>query len=291
MQLSGYFEENTLNRHVVYPNGTTNIINEPTWEEQSGAAEDVAYIFFDAFKEISTENITSNLGLNTTGVISQGRGKEVVHTRNGEYLGNKIYNILKPSGMSYSVVYDFVNNKRKFEIWEGLDCTQNNADGNNPVVFSTKYGNIKEPNVLISETDHRNACIVTNEQVNGETSKFTSRAVFGEPDDTGEYRMMFLKSGLDKSKYTASAFSAALDNEAVNALDKTPVIINVEFDAAAGSYEYMKDFDIGYKCSIEIAKMSLSADARLIGCYEVMKSGKWIMTMEFGEPILKGGIY
>ena len=49
----------------------------------------------------------------------------------------------------------------------------------------------------------------------------------------------------------------------------------------------MKDFDIGDECTLEIPEMSLSADARLIGCYEVMKSGQWSMSMEFGTPIIR----
>ena len=53
-----------------------------------------------------------------------------------------------------------------------------------------------------------------------------------------------------------------------------------------GSYEYMTDFDLGDLCSIEIPEINLSAHARLIGCYEVMKSGQWSMTMEFGTPII-----
>ena len=52
------------------------------------------------------------------------------------------------------------------------------------------------------------------------------------------------------------------------------------------SYEYRTDFDLGDLCSIEIPEMDLSAQARLIGCYEVMKSGQWSMTMEFGTPII-----
>ena len=79
----------------------------------------------------------------------------------------------------------------------------------------------------------------------------------------------------------------ALENEVSNALNETVKIINIEFDALMGSYEYMKDFDIGDECTLEIPEMSLSADARLIGCYEVMKSGQWSMTMEFGTPILR----
>ena len=62
--------------------------------------------------------------------------------------------------------------------------------------------------------------------------------------------------------------------------------INVEFDAMEGSYEYGIDFDLGDLCSIEIPEMGISAEARLIGCYEVMKSGGFSMAMEFGTPII-----
>ena len=33
--------------------------------------------------------------------------------------------------------------------------------------------------------------------------------------------------------------------------------------------------------------MEFSADARIIGIYEVMKSGEWSMIIEFGTPIIK----
>lgn len=93
-------------------------------------------------------------------------------------------------------------------------------------------------------------------------------------------------SGLNRNDYAENEFVSALENEGSNALSEYIKVINVEFDAMEGSYEYMKDFDIGDLCSIEISEMNLSVQARLIGCYEVMKSGQWTMTMEFGTPII-----
>lgn len=289
IQLSGYFLERELNRHVVYKKGTTNIVNSPTWIEKSGNAEDVACAFFDGFKDISTNEYSSSLGIQR--IDSQGRGNKAVHTRNGEYLGDKLYDILKPSGMSYRVLYDFVNSTKTFEVWKGIDRTQENAEKNNPVIFSTKYGNIKNPNILLSETDYKNACIVTNEQFSGDNSVFTTRGVFNPAIDDVEFSILFLRSGVNKNDYTEADFLIAMDDEALNKLQNTAKIVNLEFDASSGSYEYMKDFDIGDECTIEIEKMHLSANARLIGCHEVMKSGQWSMTMEFGTPIIKGGIY
>ncbi len=284
IQLSGYFEEKDLDRHIVYPPGTSNITNPVTWIEQNGPAEKVAYAFFYAFKTTSTSVVSSVLNI---GVLnSQNRGKTAVHTRNGEQLGKKIYSILKPSGMSYRVLYDFVTNTKSFEVWSGLDRTDANADGNNPIIFSTKYGNIKNLNVLISSTDYKNACIVTHEQQVDESSIFTSRAVFDLENSGDEVRFAFLKSSLKKDEYTEAAFLVALDNEGYNEIGEHPNVFNIDFDALEGSYEYMVDFDLGDKCSIEIPEIGVSMQARLIGCYEVMKSGKWTMTMEFGTPII-----
>lgn len=289
IQLSGYFLEREPNRHVVYKNGTTNIVNPVSWIEQSGAAEDVAYAFFDGFNEIAINGQTSNLNMQRK--ESLGRGNLSVHARSGEYLGDKMYEILKPSGMSYRVLYDFVNSTKTFEVWKGINRTQDNAEKNNPVIFSTKYGNVKNPNILISDADYKNGCVVTNEQFVGEDSIFTTKAVFNPAVGDSEISMLSLRSGINKKDYTESDFQLALENEALNKMSENAKIVNMEFDASSGSYEYMKDFDIGDECTIEIPKMYLSADARLIGCYEVMKSGQWSMTMEFGTPIIKGGMY
>lgn len=284
IQLSGYFLEKRLDSHIAYQKGTSNITNAPAWIYRSGKAEDVAYAYFNGFKTITTSAASSSLGI--VAGTSQSRGKDSIHYRNGEYLGWKIYDILKPSGMSYRVLYDFVKSTRRFEVWSGFDRTEGNMEGNNPVVFSTKYGNIREPNILIDETEYKNACLVTNEQIVDDTSTYTSRVVFSPDDGDTEYSFLYEQSGLNKNDYTDAEFIAALDNEAANALTEYTKTINVEFDAMEGSYEYMTDFDLGDLCSIEIPEMSLSAQARLIGCYEVMKSGQWSMTMEFGTPII-----
>lgn len=284
MQVSGYFEENELNRHVVYPKATTNITNSPTWVEKNGKAEDVAYAFFDGFKEIFVPGASSKLEIFRG--ASKGRGKRSVHTRNGEYLGSKIYDILKPSGMSYRILYDFEKNKKTFEVWSGIDRTEGNAEKNNPIVFSTKYGNIKDPNILLSEENYKNACIVTNEEIVGENVVAVSRAVFGTTGD-GRYILDHVVSTLNKNDFSTAEFPAALENDGFNYLSDKIKTMNVEFDALSGSYEYMKDFDLGDKCTLEIPEIYLSADVQLIGCYEVIKSGQWSMSMEFGTPILR----
>ena len=92
----------------------------------------------------------------------------------------------------------------------------------------------------------------------------------------------------NKADYsTDQLFYSAMKAEGRAELSERIQIINVEFDAIEGSYEYMKDFDLGDKCNIEIPEVGISANAILIGCYEVMKKGTWSLTLEFGTPILR----
>lgn len=287
VQLSGYFLENELNRRVVYPKGVSNITNAPSWVNQEGNAESVAIAFFDGFKDLAVGDVNSYLGISRE--ESKSRGNTANHERNGEYLGAKIYDILKPSGLSYHVLYDFLNSKKIFGVWGGLDRTQGQTE-NNPVTFSTAYGNIKNPNILLDKSRYKNACIVKNEYTESGNMTVYIRAAFNRATGETDYmdRFLFVNSGLNKSDYsTNTAYYAALDGSGLEEVAGHPETINVEFDAMEGSYTYMDDFDIGDKCNIEIPEMSLSAEARLIGCYEVIKSGKWSLTLEFGTPLIK----
>lgn len=283
IQIKGFFLENEVDRMIVYQKGTTNITNSPTWEFQTGPAEDVATNYYNAFKKLTTAD--HSVELDFEALPSKHRGHYSEHFRNGESLAYKIYDILKPSGLSFRVEYNLQEDTKTFEVWGGLDRTQDNTDGNNPVIFSTKYGNVSKPNILIDETDYKNACVVIQESYATDKSTFDVQVAFN--DDEGEdVRFVMQRASLNKNDYTAAKYAEALRQEGLNKLGDYIKQINLEFNAMAGSYEYMEDFDIGDLCSVEIADMQLTADVRLIGCYEVMKNGEWTMTMEFGTPML-----
>lgn len=295
VQLSGYFLEKELGKRVVYPYAqVSNIRNAPAWIARAGNAESVAFAFFNAFKDIVyTDHHTPNdpplysyIGIDPG--TDYGRGNETEQTRTGEELDKKIYSILKPSGMSYRVSYDFDKNKKIFQVWSGLDRRQEQSI-NNPIIFSTKYGNIKNPNIVISDTDYKNAVIECADFQNSSGEDITQVMVFGLYGRTSDYDDCFIykNSGINRKDYDEDSFSDALQNEAFLELEKYVKNFNVEFDAMEGSYRYMTDFDLGDNVSIEIPEIDVSGEARLIGCYEVIKQGEWSLTMEFGEPIIK----
>lgn len=285
INISGFFLENWLNKRVVYRKGTSNIVGGPEWMNQEGKSEDVAYTYFNAFKDVSIsqsgDTVDCILGIESGQSLS--RGKISNHERCGEKLGSKIYSILKPSEMSYRILYDFEENKKVFSVWSGYDRTQDQSE-NNPVTFSTRYGNIKNPNILIETTNYCNSCIIDNEN-NGAVYE---RALLNKSAEDDEYIFSYVKSSVNKNDYDSDTdFYSALDAEGKTDLNERVKLINVEFDAMEGSYDYMEDFDLGDKCNIEIPEVDISADAVLIGCYEVIKKGNHSLTLEFGEPVLR----
>lgn len=286
IQLSGYFMENELNRMVVYAKGTGNIVGGPSWVEQIGPAESVAYEFFKAFSSISFGDNTYNLDI--ANGVNEGRGNISQHVRDNTYLGNKIYHILKPSGMSYKVSYDFESNSKNFLVWSGKDRSEEQTD-NNPIVFSTKYGNIKNPSVLVDDSTYKSGCITVSESgTDGDTITYT-RATIEPAEFAEDNAFLILNPPININDFdNTDDFYLAMDSEGMSERNTNwTKTMNVEFDSMSGSYEYMEDFDIGDICSIEIKEVGVSANARLIGCYEVIKEGVWTMTMEFGTPIIK----
>lgn len=285
LQLSGYFLENELNRRVVYQkSNVTNITNEPSWAVQSGAAEDVALAFYNAFANpaytYDSTSYISTLGIDVA--ASSGRGKNSVHTRDGSYLGNKMYAILKPSKMSLRVEYDFENNTKTLKCWKGTDRTQDNTESNNPIIFSTEYGNLKEPNVLWADSDYKNCYVVMGKHTENNVDSVTIEAANEAKSSDASDRFLMVESNLNYSDYSSdSAYQAALLSEGHNEVLNKPISMSFDFEAIAGSYEYMTDFDLGDICSIELPEIGLSVDAVLSGCAEVIKAGNWSLTMEF----------
>lgn len=290
IQLSGYFLEHELNRMVVFAHGEGNVVGGPPWTEKSGPAEDVAYDFFNTFSQIQFNDgpriLASGLGISAGS--SQHRGHPAQHTRDNSYLGNKVYHILKPSGMSYRVVYDFEGNEKHFEVWEGKDRTSEQAE-NNPVVFSTRYGNIKNPNVLLDDSTYKSGCVVVSGKNDDPNASTHIRVLMDFDEFEEDNAFLSLESSTPIDDFaTLQEYHMALEGEGRSEKNSNWTrTMNVEFNALVGSYEYMQDFDIGDVCNIEINEVGISANVRLIGCYEVIKSGSWSLTLEFGTPIIK----
>lgn len=285
VNLSGYFLENELHKRIAYSDGNiTNVVNRPTWSMQSGKAEDVAFQFFNAFKDVSytIDGATHTAVLGIESGTSLHRGHHSENTRGNEYLSNKIYSILKPSKMSYRVEYDFNTSRKVFNVWKGIDRTEKNAELNNPVIFSTKYGNITNADLLIDSVEYANAYIINSASATEQDGN--KYLIIGENSAEGDDDIRFYQNQLFESSSdyaTQAEYLEAINAQGRGELLKHQRTISLDFDTITGGYEYMEDFDLGDECTIVIPELDLSVNAVLSAIYEVVKQGVWTMTLGF----------
>lgn len=277
--LSGYFLEEQVNKRSVYPKGTGNILNAPSWVNQSGNAEDVAIEFFRAFKDVELDGKSALLDIGVA--TSQQRGLQVEHERTGDRLGDKIHTILKPSEMSYKIAYDFVANTETFTPVKGRNLTASHEVEDNPVTFSTAFGNLKNPNIKLDIGNYRNSYIASNSYSNNNIDYTDIQAAINAADGE-QANFLYVDESLNKSDYsTSSDYVNAIHAAAKEELSKHVKEAAFDFDAMEGSYVYMEDFDLGDKCSLEVPEIRLSKDAVLIECTEVIKKGTHTLSMKF----------
>lgn len=276
--LSGYFLEEQVNSRSVYPKGTGNILNDPSWVNQSGNAEDVAIEFFRAFKDVQISGASAVLNMEIA--TSQQRGLQVEHERTGGRLGDKIHTLLRPSEMSYKIAYDFVSNTRTFTPVKGRNLTASHELDDNPVTFSTAFGNLKNPNIKIDVGNYRNSYVASNSYSKNNIDYTDIQAAINNDGDFSKF--LYIETSLNKKDYASTnAYVNAIHTAAKEELSKHVKEAIFDFVAVAGSYVYMEDFDLGDKCSLEVPEIHLSKDAILIECIEVIKKGTHTLTMKF----------
>jgi hypothetical protein len=59
------------------------------------------------------------------------------------------YEALQAKEASYRINYDYLNNTEEFEVWQGRDLTPDNTDGNNPIIFSVNFKNLRIQMLLL----------------------------------------------------------------------------------------------------------------------------------------------
>lgn len=317
LTLSGYFLEAELNRMICYPKPTvfddatgthygTSILSTdaPTWITAEDTADEVAEQFFEGFKQISFRNFlvgdfTGTGGLVTKtfaldidfGEVAAGEYHYAIHNRNGEKLGDKLYDILQESGASIEVVIDYEEKTKTLNIIHGVDRTQDgHAAGVNPILFSSKNGTIKQASVVTSDTDTCDAVIQASTDDNTTLvlanclSDAIGRFTY---EDMQSPQSDFINEDTPASTTQDNAHKLSVMGDASTRLNELKDVLNIQFDFAESSYRYMEDFDLGDKISIDIPELDISTDAQIVACHEVIKKGIWSMSFEVGKIIVR----
>lgn len=261
--LSGFFLEFMLNDKIIYPvyNG-------------SGKSEVVARALFSTYKE----DLPMSLGTNHS------RGSSVQFQETGGFLGDKIYELLQPDELSYRVNYDYVNETMNFEVWQGIDRTDSQSV-NPRVVFSRDLGNVTTLTYTDDISNFKNYAVIGGEG-EGPERVYTTLDLSG-----GGYKQKVFIDARDlrSDDLTTSEYTNALKQRGREKLQEYTEIndFDLDIDPTKKGREYLKDFDIGDKCDVNINLKGYSVrySARVVEVEEVIKNNTWSVNITVGNKM------
>lgn len=91
-------------------------------------------------------------------------GKDInKYQKTGGFMYDALEGLANDSGIGFSVLFDPRNKKLIFKVVAGKDLTQDNTEGNDPVVFSTELEDILSSSYYTNDQDERTVAFVQGE--------------------------------------------------------------------------------------------------------------------------------
>lgn len=189
----------------------------------------------------------------------------------GTTLYDWLHDTLKPLEMSWRMHYDFEANELLFEVYKGLDRTQE-QEVNTWAIFSTSFENLTRFKYSRNSVDWRNYAIV---------SKQDSDTVVVVDKTGGSVR---------RELYVEADADATVDqmlHAGEEALAEYALVETIDGEVQPGAnLIYGRDYTLGDLCNIEGAELGISAAARLTQMTTVVENGVVKRIPAFGEQFL-----
>lgn len=187
----------------------------------------------------------------------------------GETLYDWLCELLKPLEIGWRVHYDYRQNVLKFEMYKGVDRTQDQSE-NSFAVFSSSYENLSQFHYNRNTVDYRNYAIVAN-----------GSAVVHVDQTDGRPRRELYVDGDDEMT------TAELEQLGIEALAEYTDIERISGEVQAGtSLVYGVDYNLGDLCDLADEQIGVNGKARLTEMTTIVEDGRARQTPAFGESFL-----
>lgn len=270
----GYFSEDLLNNRVI--NGNYN---------KYGILEDVSRDIVNTYciNSGSARKIPKlELG------VRKGIGENLRLQVTGANVGEQLYMTEQSQGMSHRIAYNYEQDKLRFEVWEGLDRTDE-QDVNSWAIFSDSFRNIRDAVYNQDESNYKNVAYVAGA---GEGSNRTIVEVDIRTDPSEERRETWVDardlqttytSGGTQHTYTAAQYQELLRQRGLDKLTQFAQIetVNSNVDPAA-NLEYGKDYDLGDLCTYRYTDVNIEMSKRITEITETIEGSRRSLALTFG---------
>ncbi|MEG2842189.1 MAG: siphovirus ReqiPepy6 Gp37-like family protein [Ruthenibacterium sp.] len=264
VQISGFFLEQILKDKIIYPTYYAH-----------GNLETAVRAMVTQYK--------ADIPLLTLGA-AHNLGSSVTWQETGGEMDIVCATALQTQELSYRCRYSLQENKIYFEIWKGIDRTQDQSI-NNFATFSHGFGNLQEARADTDNSNFKNFALVAG---SGEGAARITQEV--DLSGGGYRKKLFVDAksiAYDPDKQTLAAYKESLTQKGLEKLLEYQNIFNVDVEVSTAQFIYRTDFDLGDKIDIIIDDIGIAMTARIIAIHEVVKDGTHTVCVEVGDKIIQ----
>lgn len=196
------------------------------------------------------------------------------YQKTGGELYEALYNIATDSDIGFSILFDPRNKKLIFEVRSGSDRTQDNTQGNDPVVFSSELEDILSSSYYLNVEDEKNVALVQGEDsgVNRKNvtvggislSGYNRKELYVDARDLQSE--VYAEDGGESTKLTDTEYTAILTqrgNERLSENAKTETFESQIRQFGDVQYQFGVDYKKGDKVTVIDWELGLSVSARI----------------------------
>jgi len=197
----------------------------------------------------------------------------------GDELGAKLYEIAQSQDLSIRTRYDYLLNKIYFEVWQGLDRTDNQTI-NSLAVFSENEGNVTSVVYTKNSEDVKNFAYVAGE------GEGVDRAIKEVDLTNGEDRKELWVDARDlqQGDLTTAEYQEALYQRGVEKLADYNLIQSVYFDVTENSnLIYGTDYNLGDLVTFQDDELTVDVDIRITEVTEIFEKNGVTVSVILGD--------
>lgn len=277
---TGRFAKSILDRRLIYNlSGTVNkaTILRGNVEEniRTLVYNNAINCAFDSKRNIARLELGTAAGYNT--IIIDENGNAAQKQVSYENLLTYTESVLKEYGLASIIILDINTKKLRYTVYNGVDRSINNANGNIPIVFSQEFDNLTASEYSYNETAEKNVALIGGE---GEgIARFYSLIAGNETDlqrrevffDASSINRTYKDENEEEQTYTEAEYTALLNahgKQNISPLKATETFTGT-IDIINGNWVYNRDFSLGDIVTVQDNAINVYVNVRIMEITEV----------------------
>ena len=289
---SGRFAKSILDRRLIYnlsgtSNAATILRGNVELQVRKIVEENAISCAFDSRRNIPLLELgaLANIPLKIVDESGNAAQKQVSYGNLLEYSDA----VLQEYDLSARVTLDAERKKLQYSVFSGEDRSEENESGNEPVIFSEGYDNLKDSAYSLDKTSCKNAALVGGE---GEgTARFYALAAGSETGlarrevwvDASSISKTYKDAGGTEQTYSNDVYSGFLLERGRQSLSamKPVEAFGGSLDVTSGNFVFNRDFFLGDVVTVESERIGVYKRVRIISVTEVQDENGYTVSVDY----------